>query len=143
MRPAWAGIRAGWVRAVLVDAGVPGEGVINWSFSWVNASNKTVTRPYFDLNVAGTAAHRAPAGIVGPDGRWHPSGHLRWADDTDALIDTGQDPARQARQVVPGLGPARIARTRVVNRPIPADGFPSVGAVPDVPGYYEPGRFPV
>jgi glycine/D-amino acid oxidase-like deaminating enzyme len=25
----------------------------------------------------------------------------------------------------------------VVDRPIPADGFPSVGSVPSVPGYYE------
>ncbi|MCM2414098.1 FAD-dependent oxidoreductase [Streptomyces sp. RKAG290] len=42
-----------------------------------------------------------------------------------------------ARQVVPALGSGRITQTRVVNRPIPADGFPSVGAVPSVPGYYE------
>lgn len=38
---------------------------------------------------------------------------------------------------MPELGNARIAQTRVSNRPIPADGFPSVGALPSVPGYYE------
>ena len=301
-------------EVVLIDAGRPGEGVTDWSFSWVNAGNKTVTRSYFDLNVAGIAAHRDLAGIIGPDSWWYPSGHLRWADDPaaearfletaellgswgyrvevstgaevrrrlepalalpdevpvvlypdeawvhgrrlvdrlvgqvvaaggelrsrtevrdigtgadgsvrtvslsdgsrldvdivvnaagpgasqvaglvarqlpmrrepgvvtridcapvpihralhaphiemrpdgdasmvlhsreiDALIDTGEEPAELARllhelarYVVPGLADSRIAQARVALRPIPADGFPSVGAVPSVPGYYE------
>ncbi len=299
---------------VLIDAGRPGEGVTDWSFSWVNAANKTVSKSYFDLNVAGMAAHRELARTIGGDSWWHPGGHLRWADDPaaqvrllntadllaswdyrvevctgaqvrsrlepalavpgdtpvlfcpdeawvhgrrlvdrlvgravaagaelrsgisvrdigtgadgsirsvalsdgsrldagavvnaagpsgsriagligrhlpmrhepgavtriscaqvpvrramhaphieirpdgdasvvlhsreiDALIDGGEDPAElarllheSARHVVPELGNARIARTRVVNRPIPADGFPSVGSVPSAPGYYE------
>ncbi|MYW66918.1 FAD-dependent oxidoreductase [Streptomyces sp. SID8379] len=310
---AWNLSRQG-AEVVLIDAGRPGEGVTNWSFSWANASNKTVTRAYFDLNVAGMEAHRELAGTVGPDAWWYPSGHLRWADDpaaeskllttagllavwgyrtevrtgaevrrrlepalavrdeaavvfypdeawvhgrhlvgrlveeadacgaelrsgtavrdigtgsdggvgsvgladgtridvdvvvnaagpgahavaalvgrelpmrrepgvvtrlgcarvpvhramhaphveirpdgdgsvvlhsreVDALIDTEQGPAdlarllhAEARHVVPELGDSRISRTRVVERPIPADGFPSVGAVPSVPGYYE------
>ncbi|MGW3101438.1 NAD(P)/FAD-dependent oxidoreductase [Streptomyces sp. NPDC001100] len=302
-------------EVVLLDAGRPGEGVTDWSFSWVNASNKTVRRSYFDLNVAGMAAHRELAAAIGPDSWWYPSGHLRWADDpaaearflktaellagwgyrvelstgaevrrslepalalpddvpvllypdeawvhgrrlvgrlvgealaagagsrsdtevrdigtaadgsvrtvalsdgsvldvdavvnaagpgasriaglvardlpmrrepgvvtriacnpvpihralhaphieirpdgdgsmvlhsreTDALIDTGEeDPAElarllhaSARQVVPRLADSRVTGTRVAFRPIPADGFPSVGAVPSVPGYYE------
>ena len=314
------GASVGWnlsrhgAEVVFIDAGQPGEGVTDWSFSWVNASNKTVRRSYFDLNVAGMAAHRDLAAIIGPDAWWYPSGHLRWADDPaaqakfletaelltawgyrvetytgaevrsrlepsltmpdetpvvfypdeawvhgrhlvrrlvgqavasgaeirsgnavrdigigadgtvrtvalsdgsrldvdivvnaagpnashvaglvarhlpmrrepgvitrvdcaqvpvhrvmhaphieirpdgggsvvlhsreiDALIDTGEDPGQLARllhglacHAVPGFGDARITRTRVVDRPIPADGFPSVGAVPSVPGYYE------
>ncbi|WP_329331571.1 FAD-binding oxidoreductase [Streptomyces sp. NBC_00663] len=314
------GTAVGWnlsrqgAEVVFVDAGRPGEGVTNWSFSWVNASNKTVRRSYFDLNVAGMAAHRALAEDIGPDAWWYPSGHLRWAGDpaaqtklletaellagwdygvkvctgaearrrlepavtipdevpvvvypdeawvhgrrlvgrlvgqavaagaehrfdtavrdirtgadggvrtvalsdgssldvdivvnaagpsashvaglvarhlpmrrepgivarigcarvpvhramhaprieirpdgdgsvvlhsreVDALIDTGEDPAElarllhdMARQVVPELANSRITQARVANRPIPADGFPSVGAVPSVPGYYE------
>ena len=313
------GASVGWhlsrhgVEVVLIDAGRPGEGVTNWSFSWVNASNKTARRSYFDLNVAGMAAHRELARTIGPDSWWYPSGHLRWADDpaaeaelletagllagwdyrvevctgaevrrlepalrvpgevpvvvypdeawvhgrqlvarlvdravasgaehrsgtavrdigagadgsirtvalsdgsrldvdvvvnaagpsasdvaglvarhlpmrrepgavarigcarvpvhramhaphieirpdgdtsvvlhsreVDALIDTCDDPAElarllheSARHVVPELGDSRITGTRVVDRPIPADGFPSVGAVPSVPGYYE------
>ncbi|MEV0236336.1 FAD-dependent oxidoreductase [Nonomuraea sp. NPDC050786] len=314
------GAGVGWhlsrhgAEVVFIDAGQPGEGVTNWSFSWVNASNKTVRRSYFDLNVAGMAAYRELAGAIGPDSWWYPSGHLRWTDDPaaeaklletagllagwdyrvevrtgaevrrhlepaltmpdeapvvvypdeawvhgrhlvgrlvgqavaagaehrfgtavrdigtgadgsirtvalsdgssldvdivvnaagpsashiaglvarhlpmrrepgvvtrigcaqvpvrrvmhaphieirpdgeasmvlhsreiDALIDTGEDPAElarllheSARQVVPELGDSRIVQTRVANRPIPADGFPSVGAVPSVPGYYE------
>ncbi|WP_326718906.1 FAD-binding oxidoreductase [Streptomyces sp. NBC_00243] len=301
-------------QVVFIDAGRPGEGVTNWSFSWVNASNKTVRKSYFDLNVAGMAAHRELAGVIGPESWWYPSGHLRWTDDPaaqakllksaelldswgcrveaytgaevrrhlepaltvpgevpvvfypdeawvhgrhlvgrlvgeavasgaelrsgtavsdigtgadgsirtvaladgsrldvdivvnaagprasrvagliarhlpmrrepgvitrigcaqvpvhrvmhaphveirpdgdasvvlhsreiDALIDTGEEPAQlarllheSARNVVPELGNSRIAQTRVAFRPIPADGFPSVGAVPSVPGYYE------
>ncbi|MFE6805107.1 NAD(P)/FAD-dependent oxidoreductase [Streptomyces sp. NPDC057681] len=314
------GASVGWnlsrygAEVVFIDAGQPGEGVTNWSFSWVNASNKTERRSYFDLNVAGIAAYRELAETIGPDSWWHPSGHLRWAGDPaaeakhletaellaswdyrvevctgaevrrrlepaltvpdktpvlfypdeawvhgrhlvgrlvgravecgaehrsgtavcdigigadgsirtvtlsdgscldvdavvnaagpsasrvagliarhlpmrrepgavtrigcaqvpvhramhaphieirpdgdasvvlhsreiDALIDTGEDPAELARllhesakHVVPELGDALITQTRVAHRPIPADGFPSVGAVSSVPGYYE------
>ncbi|MFF1399391.1 NAD(P)/FAD-dependent oxidoreductase [Streptomyces sp. NPDC058287] len=314
------GASVGWnlsrhgAEVVFIDAGQPGEGVTNWSFSWVNASNKTARKSYFDLNVAGMAAHRELAGTIGPDSWWYPSGHLRWADDPaaeakfletaellagwdyrvemytgaevrsrfepaltmpddvpvlfypdeawvhgrhlvgrlvgqavassaelrsgnavcdigtgadgsirsvalsdgsrldvdivvnaagpsashvaglvarrlpmrrepgvvtridcaqvpvhramhaphieirpagdtsvvlhsreiDARIDTGEDPGQLAgllhelaRHVVPELGNSRIAETRIVDRPIPADGWPSVGAVPSVPGYYE------
>lgn len=314
------GAGVGWnlsrrgAQVVFIDAGRPGEGVTNWSFSWVNASNKTARKSYFDLNVAGMAAHRELAGAIGPDSWWYPSGHLRWTDDPaaqaklletaelldgwgyrveaysgaevrrhlepalampsevpvvlypdeawvhgrhlvgrlvgqavasgaelrsgtavrdigtgadgsirtvaladgsrldvdvvvnaagpsashvagliarhlpmrrepgvvtrigcaqipvhrvmhaphieirpdgdasmvlhsreiDALIDTGEEPAQlarllheSARHIVPELGNSRIAQTRVAFRPIPADGFPSVGAVPSVPGYYE------
>ena len=309
----WNLIRRG-AKVVLIDTGQPGEGVTNWSFSWVNASNKTARKSYFDLNVAGMTAHRELAHRIGPDSWWYPSGHLRWADDPtaeakllktadllaswnyraevhtgaevrrrlelaltvpgevpvvfypdeawvhgrhlvgqlvsqavasgaelrsgtavcdigtradgsirtvalsdgsrldvdavvnaagpgasdvaglvarhlpmrrepgvvtrigcaqvpvrramhaphveirpdgdtsvvlhsreiDALVDTGEDPAELARrlrelarEVVPSLGAARILQTQVADRPIPADGFPSVGAVPSVPGYYE------
>ncbi|MFD0634397.1 NAD(P)/FAD-dependent oxidoreductase [Catenulispora yoronensis] len=61
--------------------------VTNWSFSWVNASNKTVRRSYFDLNVAGMAEYRDVAGTIGPDSWWHPTGHLRWAGDSAAEAD--------------------------------------------------------
>ncbi|MEU5890705.1 FAD-dependent oxidoreductase [Streptomyces sp. NPDC047461] len=314
------GAGVGWnlsrrgAEVVFVDAGRPGEGVTNWSFSWVNAGNKTVSRPYFDLNVAGMTAHRELAKVIGPDSWWYPSGHLRWADEPaaqarflktaellvgwgyrveeytgaevrrrlepavtlpgaarvlfypdegwvhgrhlvhrlvqeavasgaelrsgiavrdigtggdgsvrtvalsdgssldvdvvvnaagpsashiagliarhlpmraepgvvariscapvpihramhaphiemrpdgdasvvlhsreiDALIDTGEEPGRlarllheSARHVVPELGNSPIAQARTAHRPIPADGFPSVGPVPSVPGYYE------
>jgi glycine/D-amino acid oxidase-like deaminating enzyme len=76
---------------VFIDAGRPGEGVTDWSFSWVNASAKTARRSYFDLNVAGMAAHRELAGIIGPDSWWYPTGHLRWTEDPDAqahLLET-------------------------------------------------------
>ena len=77
------------VEVVMIDAGQPGEGVSNWSFSWVNASNKTETREYFDLNVAGMADHRELAARLGSGEWWHPSGHIRWVDDperTDRLL---------------------------------------------------------
>ncbi|MBY8877304.1 FAD-binding oxidoreductase [Streptomyces sp. PLK6-54] len=91
------GASVGWnlsrrgVQVVFIDAGRPGEGVTDWSFSWVNASNKTALKSYFDLNVAGMAAHRELARAIGPDSWWYPSGHLRWADDRAAetkLLET-------------------------------------------------------
>ena len=39
--------------------------------------------------------------------------------------------------VLPALAAARPLEALVGVRPIPADGFPSVGAVPGIPGYYE------
>jgi glycine/D-amino acid oxidase-like deaminating enzyme len=86
-------------------------------------------------------AMHAPHIEIRPDGDGSVVLHSR---EIDALIDTGEDPSQLARllhesvqHVVPGLGDSRIVQTRVVDRPIPADGFPSVGAVPSVPGYYE------
>ncbi|MFL6112866.1 MAG: NAD(P)/FAD-dependent oxidoreductase [Catenulispora sp.] len=86
----WSLSRHG-AEVVFIDAARPGEGVTDWSFSWVNASNKTVRRSYFDLNVAGLAAHRELAGTIGPDSWWHPGGHLRWVRDPAAeakLLET-------------------------------------------------------
>ncbi|GGS13160.1 hypothetical protein GCM10010252_60890 [Streptomyces aureoverticillatus] len=93
------GASVGWnlsrrgAEVVFVDAGRPGEGVTNWSFSWVNAGTKTERRSYFDLNVAGMAAHRELAETIGPDSWWYPSGHLRWAGDPAAeakLLETAE-----------------------------------------------------
>jgi glycine/D-amino acid oxidase-like deaminating enzyme len=107
----------GGAEVVLIDAGQPGEGVTNWSFSWVNASNKTERRSYFDLNVAGMAAYRELAEDIGPDSWWHPDGHLRWAGDPAAeakLLQTAELLAawdyrvevRTGSQVRRGLEPA-------------------------------------
>ena len=85
----WELARRG-AQVVFIDAGRPGEGVTNWSFSWVNASNKTARRSYFDLNVAGMAAHRDLARTIGPDSWWYPSGHLRWADDQAGLLENAR-----------------------------------------------------
>ncbi|WP_329118900.1 NAD(P)/FAD-dependent oxidoreductase [Streptomyces sp. NBC_01465] len=82
----WNLARSG-ADVILVDSGQPGEGVTDWSFSWVNASNKTALRSYFDLNLAGMEAHRELARTIGPDAWWHPTGHLRWADDPAAEAD--------------------------------------------------------
>ena len=55
----------GGTHVIFIDAGQPGRGVSDWSFAWVNASNKTITKAYFDLNVAGIAEHRALAEAAG------------------------------------------------------------------------------
>lgn len=81
------GASVGWnlarrgVGVVLIDAGAPGAGVTDWTFSWVNASNKTARKSYFDLNVAGIVAHRRLTDAIGADSWWYPGGHLRWTDD--------------------------------------------------------------
>ena len=83
------GASVGWhlanhgAEVVMIDAGRPGEGVTNWTFSWVNVSNKTETKEYFDLNVAGVAAHADLAATLGAGEWWHPSGHIRWFEDSD------------------------------------------------------------
>lgn len=91
------GASVGWnlsrqgTKVVFIDSGQPGEGVTNWSFSWVNASTKTELRSYFELNVAGLAAHSELAQTIGPDSWWYPAGHLSWADDPAAeakLLET-------------------------------------------------------
>lgn len=84
------GAAVGWhlsrsgAEVILLDRGEPGAGVSDWTFAWVNASNKTQTRDYFALNVAGMSAHRRLAARLGADGWWYPTGHLRWADSGEA-----------------------------------------------------------
>jgi glycine/D-amino acid oxidase-like deaminating enzyme len=84
------GAAAGWhlsrrgVDVLFLDRGEPGAGVTDWTFSWVNASNKTQTRDYFDLSVAGISAHYRLAAEIGAEGWWHPTGHLRWSDTDGA-----------------------------------------------------------
>jgi glycine/D-amino acid oxidase-like deaminating enzyme len=79
------GAAVGWhlsrrgADVLFLDRGQPGAGVTNWTFSWVNASNKTQTREYYDLSAAGLSAHYQLAAQVGAEGWWHPTGHVRWA----------------------------------------------------------------
>jgi glycine/D-amino acid oxidase-like deaminating enzyme len=84
----------------------------------------------------------APRIAMRPDGD---TSMLLHSIEIDALIDKGGDEPEElarllresARHVLPGLDDSRVLGARVVDRPIPEDGFPSVGAVPSVPGYYE------
>lgn len=71
-------------EVLTVDAGQAGAGVTNWSVGWVNASNKTQTREYFELNLAGGIAYRELAAAFGFAEWWHPTGHLRWTDEPAA-----------------------------------------------------------
>lgn len=43
----------------------------------------------------------------------------------------------RARETLPSLASIEVEEFRVGTRPIPEDGFPCVGAVPGMPGYYE------
>jgi len=62
----------------------------------------------------------------------------------DGLIDQGPESQelaarlyRLAVDVVPALGTAKLVGSTIAMRPIPGDGFPSVGAVDGLSGYYE------
>ena len=86
-------------------------------------------------------AMHAPHVEIRPDG---PDSVVLHSREVDALIGTVDDATELgglllelARQVVPELGNCRIVETRIADRPIPGDGFPSVGAVLAMPGYYE------
>ena len=86
------GASIGWhlvnhgLDVVMIESGRPGEGVTNWTFSWANAASKTETREYFDLNVAGIAAYVDLAATLGGGDWWHPSGHIRWFEDSDGAV---------------------------------------------------------
>jgi glycine/D-amino acid oxidase-like deaminating enzyme len=83
------GASVGWhlarrgAEVLLLDRGEPGAGVTDWTFSWVNASNKTQTREYFELSASGLSAHYRLAAEIG-GGWWHQTGHLRWTDTNEA-----------------------------------------------------------
>ena len=47
-----------------------------------------------------------------------------------------QELARRTRQLMPALGPVEVEAVRVAIRPIPKDGFPAIGPVRDLGGYY-------
>ena len=77
-----------------------------------------------------------------------PSGRVQVrSDEVDATLRTdpggGIPPslvdelARRAAAVVPELTTAPVADSRIGTRVMPADGYPSIGAVPEIPGYYE------
>jgi glycine/D-amino acid oxidase-like deaminating enzyme len=81
-------------------------------------------------------AMHTPHVEIRPDGDRSVVLHSR---EVDALVDTDADLGRLLHElagaVVPELGRARVAEVRAVERPIPADTFPSVGAAES--GYYE------
>lgn len=77
-----------------------------------------------------------------------PSGRMQVrSDEVDAGLGTDDgsgipqslvdELARRAAALVPGFAGVSVADSRIGVRVMPADGYPSVGAVAEVPGYYE------
>lgn len=86
-------------------------------------------------------AMHAPHVEIRPDGPGQVVLHSR---EIDALIDPVADTSDLARRlhdlavdVVPALRTGELIDARIVRRPIPMDGFPSVGGIDDLAGYYE------
>jgi glycine/D-amino acid oxidase-like deaminating enzyme len=80
---------------------------------------------------------------VRPDGPGYVLLHHDSVDDrlTDDFAGT-EDPLcaellERARLVLPALGEAEIVEARFGMRPVPADGHSCVGALSEIPGYYE------
>jgi glycine/D-amino acid oxidase-like deaminating enzyme len=97
------------------------------------------------LHCGNVPIHRAmhtPHVELRPDGHGQLVLHSREIDSRLASHDQFpqalvQDLHALALDAVPALTGSAIAGARAMSRPIPADGFPSVGALDDVPGYYE------
>ena len=107
----------------------------------MSPSRGLLARIAVEGNPLGRLAHSDTVNLR-PDGSGHLLAHHESVDqelrdgagEPEAL---GEELLERARRVLPALHSARVAETRVGVRPIPADGFPCVGAVSIVPGYYE------
>lgn len=84
---------------------------------------------------------RGPRLNIRPDGQGHLLAHM---EDIDERLRAGENRDDLVRELVqrtgellPSAGPAEVTETMVGTRPIPEDGFPSLGAVAVHPGYYE------
>jgi glycine/D-amino acid oxidase-like deaminating enzyme len=80
---------------------------------------------------------------VRPDGPGYILLHHDSIDErlTDDFAGTGDllcaELLERARLVLPALGEAEVAEARFGMRPVPADGHSCVGALSEIPGYYE------
>ncbi|MGO4587148.1 NAD(P)/FAD-dependent oxidoreductase [Arthrobacter sp. 2RAF6] len=68
-------------HVTVVDAGVPGGGTSNATFSWINANGGKEPREYHDLNVASMEAHRKLANAVSGSDWYQEPGNLQWGGD--------------------------------------------------------------
>lgn len=76
-----------------------------------------------------------------PDGRGHILLHHGSVDERleegEAVEDLDRELLARARRVLSGLDAAEIEEIRIGVRPIPSDGYPCVGGIAEIPGYYE------
>ena len=86
---------------------------------------------------------KAPGCYIKPDGGGRLRLHAKSTDRAlgpidmpDCGVQQSGELVRLAAQVIPSAQDAEIASVRVVVRPYPVDGKPSVGAVPGIDGYY-------
>lgn len=93
----------------LIEASHVGAGTTATSFAWVNANQKT-PRDYFELNVAGMAAHRQALAEGGAPPWLHLTGHLQWAAGGagQAALDAKDERLRAWGYAVTRLRPADV-----------------------------------
>jgi glycine/D-amino acid oxidase-like deaminating enzyme len=113
----------------LVEAEGPGAGTTGKSFAWFGASHRYL-RDYYDLNLAGVAAHRRLQVELGPRAWYHPVGALRWgaAVEQPALAAEVAELRERAYPAVL-LSPARAAELEPAIRPGP--GIEQIAWFPD------------
>jgi len=107
----------------------------------LRAKEGLLVRLSVEENVIGRLVH-TPQVNLRPDGTerivvHHSSVDQKLEDDGVSEDSLCQELLERARRVVPALEGAKVEDVRVGVRPIPEDGLPCVGAVPDLPGYYE------
>ncbi|MHA7870557.1 MAG: NAD(P)/FAD-dependent oxidoreductase [Salipiger thiooxidans] len=122
-------------EVTVVDPDRPGGGTSAVTYAWVNACEKIDRKDYFDLNMAGRAAHAEMARRF-PRGDWyHRPGLLQWrgaeaeagpggsdpVDKHNTLVDWGY-PSRlvsetEVHALEPDINPTLIAGTQVVHYP--------------------------
>jgi D-hydroxyproline dehydrogenase subunit beta len=97
-------------QVTLLEAAYPGAGTTGTTYGWVNANAKE-PREYFELNVAGMAAHRRAQAQPGGAPWLRMSGHLRWADAGGAeALAARDDRLRSWDYSVRRLGPEEVRR---------------------------------
>lgn len=150
-------IRGGRVGAVRLRGGerIPVDAVVNAAGPGADRVAALLGRPLplepskglllrlaVEANPLGRILH-SPGINLRPDGPEHVLLHHGSIDQEleDGAIERKGPLYREllarARRVVPALGNAKIEDARVGVRPIPEDGFPCVGAVSKIGGYYE------
>lgn len=150
------GVRIGGVRVsgIRLQSGeeVPADAVVNAAGAGADGVAKMAGNPLplapargllVRLAVSGSPTRRllhSPEVNLRPDGAGYMLLHHTSVDsriDAEDRRSLAGELLDRARRIVPALQNARVAEVKVGTRPIPADGYPSVGPVRETPGYYE------
>jgi D-hydroxyproline dehydrogenase subunit beta len=124
-------------QVTLLDAGAPGGGTSATTFSWVGASPLGLW-DYFDINVAGMAAHRRLRAEFGAAPWYETSGSLVWFSAPEAG-DRLRERVAQLRETGYSAALIGAGRARALEPAVNFGAAEQVAFYPDE-GYVFPGR---